>query len=63
MSSARSYLSQTELVQTFGLGDAPSQLRLEIHWPNGSTQVLTGIEAGQELLIEQTAAQEGQPAT
>ncbi|MGB5542772.1 MAG: CRTAC1 family protein [Gammaproteobacteria bacterium] len=63
VSSARSYLSQTELVQTFGLGDAPSQLRLEIHWPNGSTQVLTGIEAGQELLIEQTAAQEGQPAT
>ncbi len=63
INSARSYLSQTELVQTFGLGDSQSALRLEIHWPDGTVQVLEGIEAGQELVIEQAAPGGGRPAT
>lgn len=63
VSSARSYLSQTELVQTFGLGDKQSALRLEITWPDGNVQVLEGIEAGQELVIDQAAPEGESPAT
>jgi len=63
INSARSYLSQTELVQTFGLGDSESALRLEIYWPDGTVQVLEGIASGQELVIEQAAPGGERPAT
>lgn len=40
----RSYLSQTETTLTFGLGDAAEIERVEIVWPDGAKQTLTGLE-------------------
>jgi enediyne biosynthesis protein E4 len=39
----RSYLSQTELPVTFGLGGAAAVERVRIHWPNGRTQEVSGL--------------------
>jgi hypothetical protein len=44
--SGSSYLSQSELPLTLGLGDATRVDRLEIAWPSGATQTLTDIPAG-----------------
>ena len=43
----RSYLSQVELPVTFGLGDVAVIPRAEILWPDGTRQVLEGLEADQ----------------
>jgi hypothetical protein len=40
----RSYLSQTESILTFGLDDATEIERLELIWPDGSRQTLSGLE-------------------
>jgi hypothetical protein len=57
--AARGYLSQSELVLTFGLGKATKVDRLTIHWPGrdaGPPQVLTGIEVDRLLKVAQGAA-------
>ncbi len=36
--SGGSYLSQSELVQSFGLGDAGTIDRIEVRWPDGKTE-------------------------
>ena len=54
VSAARSYLSQTELTLTFGLGKAGIADRLEIIWPDGERQVLEEIPADQELAVSRT---------
>lgn len=52
----RSYLSQSELIATFGLGKSESIERCEIEWPNGQTQQIeiadvdTVIEVTQSLI-------------
>ncbi len=46
-----SYLSQSELPLTFGLGPAETAERVEIHWPSGQTQVLEKIAANQQLVV------------
>jgi hypothetical protein len=48
-----SYLSQSELPLTFGLGSAAKVARIEIKWPDGMAQTIDGAEAGQTLTIEQ----------
>jgi hypothetical protein len=48
-----SYLSQSELPLTFGLGRHAQADRIEIEWPSGRRQTLTGIKAGQRLVIEE----------
>ena len=48
-----SYLSQSELPLTFGLGSAARVTKIEIKWPDGSTQALDGADAGQTITIEQ----------
>lgn len=53
ITAARSYLSQSELVATFGLGDNPKIDRLEILWADGSKQELTDVVADKLLSIEQ----------
>ena len=40
----RSYLSQSELPLTFGLGDATRVDEIKIVWPGGKTQTLSGVE-------------------
>lgn len=43
-----SYLSSHDKRVVFGLGDAPpGRVKLEIRWPNGNTQTLTGLKVNQ----------------
>lgn len=46
-----SYLSQSQIAPTFGLGDAESASELEIRWPSGLVQKFSHVAAGQRLLI------------
>jgi hypothetical protein len=50
----RSYLSQTEKILTFGLGDAAGIERVEITWPDGAQQTLTDLEFDRTHEIRQT---------
>lgn len=49
----RSYLSQVELPVSFGLGKVDATERVVITWPDGSEQVLTGLEVDQLHRISQ----------
>jgi hypothetical protein len=42
-----SYLSQSELPLTFGLGARTSADRIEVEWPSGAREELKGVAAGQ----------------
>lgn len=53
VATARSYLSASELPVTFGLGAATAIDSVEITWPNGRTQTVTGVVAGKLTTIEQ----------
>ncbi len=53
MRSGSSYLSQSELVLTFGLGSSTRADALEVEWPSGRLEKLTGINAGQNVTIEE----------
>ena len=47
------YLSQNELVLTFGLGSATKADSIEINWPSGQVDRLAGIDAGQTIIVEE----------
>lgn len=52
-----SYLSQSSRAVHFGLGDAASVDRLDIHWPSGEVQTFDDLAAGATfLLVEGEAA-------
>jgi hypothetical protein len=51
--SASSYLSQSELPLTFGLGSAAAVTKIEVKWPDGTAQSIEGADAGQTITIEQ----------
>jgi hypothetical protein len=46
-----SYLSQSELPLTFGLGRADRVTKIEVKWPNGRTETLPGTAVNQSLRI------------
>jgi hypothetical protein len=46
-----SYLSQSELPLTFGLGQAAGPVQVEVRWPNGRTDTRTGVGPNQELTV------------
>ena len=48
-----SYLSQSELPITFGLGRAQGVQAIEIAWPSGRVDRLAGEKAGQSLIVEE----------
>ncbi len=48
-----SYLSQSELPLTFGLGTADRVTKIEVKWPDGRTETLPGVEANVALTIEE----------
>jgi hypothetical protein len=48
-----SYLSQSELPITFGLGQAQGVQAIEIAWPSGRVDTLAGEPGAQSLLIEE----------
>ncbi len=51
--SGSSYLSQSELVATFGLGQNTKADSIEIQWPSGNTDKLNSINAGQTIMIQE----------
>ena len=53
---ARGYLSQVELPLTFGLGDAPRVDELTVHWPSGSVEIWTHLEAGRTHVLRESLA-------
>jgi len=51
MRSGSSYLSASELVVTFGLGQQDKAERVEILWPSGQVDHLTNVAAGQTIVV------------
>jgi hypothetical protein len=51
--SGSSYLSQSELVLTFGLGSKDKADSIEVTWPSGQVDKLSNINAGQLVTIEE----------
>jgi hypothetical protein len=51
-----SYLSQSELTLTFGLGTRPSAEKVEVLWPDGKRESWKEIAAGASYLVEQGRA-------
>ena len=51
--SGSSYLCQNDLRLFFGLGDREVVDRVEIRWPLGRRQTLTGLGANQILAVEE----------
>ena len=53
--SGGSYLSQSDLRLHFGMGAATAVEKLEVHWPSGTRQTLTGVKANQVLVVTEPA--------
>ncbi len=53
MKSGSSYLSQSELVLTFGLGSKTKADTVEVQWPSGQVDKLSNIASGQTVRIEE----------
>jgi hypothetical protein len=51
--SGSSYLSQSELVATFGLGQKTNADSIEIQWPSGQTDKLSNVNAGQTITVQE----------
>ncbi len=51
--SGSSYLSQSELVLTFGLGLHSQADEVEVRWPSGTVDRFTNVKAGQWILVEE----------
>ena len=47
------YLSQSELVLTFGLGNATRVNAMEIAWPSGQVDRLSNVDSGQTITVEE----------
>ena len=46
-----SYCSQSETVATFGLGSDPEVTSLEVRWPSGTLDTLSGLEPNRQLTL------------
>ena len=57
LNTGSSYLSQSELVLTFGLGKLKQAARIEVEWPSGQTDELKNVAAGQTIVIEEGGGQ------
>lgn len=54
--SGRSYLSASEPVLTFGLGDAESVERVEVTWPSGRVQTVESATVNEVLVVREPDA-------
>jgi peptidyl-tRNA hydrolase len=52
--SGSSYLSQSELVATFGLGQKAKADSIEIQWPSGQVDKLSNVNAGQTITVKES---------
>ena len=60
--SGSSYLSQSELVLTFGLGAQTKADSIEIQWPSGQVDKLSNVNAGQTVTVEEGKGHSGKSA-
>jgi hypothetical protein len=51
--SGSSYLAQSELVLTFGLGVQTKAESVEIQWPSGQVDKLSNINVGQTVTVQE----------
>ncbi len=51
--SGSSYLSQSELVLTFGLANATTAETVEVQWPSGQVDKLAGVAADQTVTVQE----------
>jgi hypothetical protein len=51
--SGSSYLSQSELVLTFGLAAQTKADTIEVQWPSGHIDKLSNVNAGQTVTVEE----------
>ena len=51
--SGSSYLAQSELVLTFGLGAATKADSVEVQWPSGQLDKLANVNAGQTITVQE----------
>jgi hypothetical protein len=51
--SGSSYLSQSELVLTFGLGQKTSADSIEVQWPSGQVDKLSNVAGSQTITIQE----------
>ncbi|HEV8385623.1 MAG TPA: CRTAC1 family protein [Candidatus Acidoferrales bacterium] len=51
--SGSSYLSQSELVLTFGLGNRTQAESVEVRWPSGQVDKLANVAAGQTITVQE----------
>ncbi|MEM9595059.1 MAG: ASPIC/UnbV domain-containing protein, partial [Acidobacteriota bacterium] len=51
--SGTSYISQNDMRQHFGLGTVDRVESVEVLWPDGTTTKVTGVVAGQTLVVPQ----------
>jgi enediyne biosynthesis protein E4 len=52
--SGSSYLAQSELVLTFGLGANTKADNIEIQWPSGQVDTLSNVNAGQTITVQES---------
>jgi hypothetical protein len=60
--SGSSYLSQSELTLTFGLGVQTKADSVEVQWPSGQVDKLSNLNAGQTVTVEEGKGVIGQRA-
>src|SRR5208282_3744548 len=53
MKTGSSYLSQSELVLTFGMGTKTKADAIEIEWPSGQVDKLSNIATGQTITVQE----------
>jgi enediyne biosynthesis protein E4 len=53
MRSGSSYLSQSELVLTFGLGNQSKADKVEVEWPSGQHDTLSNVSADQMITVQE----------
>jgi hypothetical protein len=53
LTSGSSYLSSSELVLTFGLGENAKADEIEIRWPSGQVDHLKNVAAGQTITVKE----------
>ena len=53
INNAASYLSSNDTRLHVGLGDAAAVQQLDILWPSGQRQTLTGVKANQILTVKE----------
>src|SRR6266849_2341414 len=57
MKTGSSYLSQSELVLTFGMGSKTKADTVEIDWPSGQVEKLSNIATGQTITVQEAKGQ------